>query len=156
MYFDDLAPFWLANLLWNFAEVIVSLKFIGLRRFFQGSFFIPQRKTPWEGFFELPVLRLYFSCILCQTCIFDVFSWWVEFLRQVNFDENHRFSNRGIKKFEKKIESLRNIIFYHTYVIIMLSGRLGPLKPKNPILDRILADFRTWMVLLTLGTIVVW
>ena len=36
----------------------------------------------------------------------------------------------------------------------MLSERLGPLKPKNPVLDRILATFRTWMVLLTLGTIV--
>ena len=61
----------------------------------------------------------------------------------------------GSKILREKNESLRNIIFYHTYVIIMLSGRLGPLKLKNPILDRILADFRTWMVLLTLGTIVV-
>ena len=73
----------------------------------------------------------------------------------MNFDENHRFSNREVKKFsKKKNESLRNIIFYRTYVIIMLSGRLGPLKPKNPVLDRILADFRTWMVSTTLGTIV--
>ena len=61
----------------------------------------------------------------------------------------------GSKIFRKKIESLRNIIFYRTYVIIMLSGRLGPLKPKNPVLDRILATFRTWMVSTTLGTIVV-
>ncbi len=60
----------------------------------------------------------------------------------------------GSKFVRKKIESLRNIIFYRTYVIIMLSGRLGPLKPKNPVLDRILATFRTWMVSTTLGTIV--